>query len=238
MFAIKPAGSTIALVLASLCTLSACGGSDKPSQSLPLPVASDPAPPTSPTPPTPPTTPPTTPPPPTTPGPVQITLAPTATPISAAVSYSTDWWSDWNWTGSDDIQGVACQSGAQYHAHALISFYKDGQRLALPANIGRNSNCDYELQTLDKSGLVHIESSTAKVFTLGQFFAVWGQSLSASMVAGLAGTPAFYIIDNGTITQFTGDPQTMTLDAHREILIVTGTPPTQVPRYDWANSGL
>jgi hypothetical protein len=235
MFAIKPTGSTIALVLASLCTLSACGGNE-PSQSLPLPVATDPTPPTSPTPPT---TPPTTPPPPTTPGPVRITLASTATPISAAVSYSTDWWVDWTYTGSDAIQDVACTStNVQHHAHALISFYKDGQRLALPGNVGRNSNCNYELQTLDKSGLVHIESSTAQVFTLGQFFAVWGQSLSASTVAGLAGTPTFYIIDNGTITQFTGDPQTITLDAHREILIVTGTPPTQVPRYDWNNSGL
>jgi hypothetical protein len=234
MFAIKPTALPIAIVFASLCILSACGGSDSSSTSPP--VATDPGPPTPAPAPTPDPTP--TPPPAPTPGPVQITLAPTTTQISAAVTFSTDWWSDWSWTGSDDIQGVACKSGTQYHAHALISFYKDGQRLALPANIGRNGSCNYELQTEDKSGLVHIQSGASKVFTLGQFFAVWGQSLSASAVAGLAGTPTFYIIDNGTITQFNGDPQTITLDPHREILIVTGTPPTQVPRYDWNSSGL
>jgi hypothetical protein len=225
MFAIKLSASTIAVVLASLCALSACGGSDS---SSPPPVAVDPTP----------QTPVPTPPPTPTPAPLQITLAPTYSQISAAVTFSTDWWSDWNYKGNDVIQGVACTSNPGYHAHALISFYKDGQRLALPGNIGRNSNCNYELQTEDHSGLVHMQSSAAKTFTLGQFFAVWGNSLSADTVAGLAGTPTFYIIDNETITQYTGDPQTLELKAHREVLIVTGTPPTQVPRYDWNNSGL
>jgi hypothetical protein len=54
----------------------------------------------------------------------------------------------------------------------------------------------------------------------------------------LPGTPSFYIIDNEQITPFTGDPSTIVLSAHREILIVVGTPPTQVPRYDWKSSGL
>jgi hypothetical protein len=237
MFAKKPgAALPIAILIGTLSTLSACGSSDSSSPSSP--VANDPPPPTVPTTPAPPTTPPTTPPPPPTTPPVQITLAPTTTPISAAVSFSTDWWSDWNWTGSDDIQGVACKSGTQYHAHALISIYKDGQRLAVPANIGRNANCNYELQTADKSGVVHIQSSAAKTFTLGQFFAVWGQSLSADTVAGLVGKPSYYIIDNQTITQYTDDPQNIELKPHREVLIVTGTPPTQVPRYDWGTSGL
>ena len=232
MFAKKPgAALPIAILVGTLSALSACGSSDS---STPSPPVSNDPPPTVPTPPAPPITPP---PPPSKP-PVQITLAPTTTQISAAVSFSTEWWSDWNWAGSDDIQGVACKSGTQYHAHALISFYKDGQRLALPGNIGRNANCNYELQTADKSGVVHIQSSAAKTFTLGQFFAVWGQSLSADTVAGLEGKPSYYIIDNETITQYTDDPQNIELKPHREVLIVTGTPPTQVPRYDWGASGL
>jgi hypothetical protein len=57
-------------------------------------------------------------------------------------------------------------------------------------------------------------------------------------VAGLPGTPTFYIVDKEKVVRFTGDPTTIALDAHREIVVVTGTPPTQVPRWDWNTSGL
>ena len=75
---------------------------------------------------------------------------------------------------------------------------------------------------------------TAPVYGPG----VWGQPLSATSAAGLPGTPTYYIIDKEKVSRFTGDPSTITLDAHREIVIVTGTPPTQVPRYDCNASGL
>jgi hypothetical protein len=39
------------------------------------------------------------------------------------------------------------------------------------------------------------------------------------------------------VVRFTADPSTITLDAHREIVIVTGEPPTQVPRYNWNTGG-
>jgi hypothetical protein len=94
------------------------------------------------------------------------------------------------------------------------------------------------MHTHDGSGVMHIETNVAKVFTLGQFFALWGQPLSATAVAGLPGKPTFYIIDKEKVVRFTADPATITLDAHREIVVVTGTPPTQVPRWNWNTSGL
>jgi hypothetical protein len=94
------------------------------------------------------------------------------------------------------------------------------------------------MHTHDGSGVMHIETNVAKTFTLGQFFALWGQPLSATSVAGLPGKPTFYVIDNEKVTRFTADPSTIALNAHREIVIVTGTPPTQVPRYNWNTSGL
>src|SRR5437764_5110523 len=107
----------------------------------------------------------------------------------------------------------------------MLSIDRDGVRLALPSSIRRNSSCDYGMHTHNGTGVVHIETATPTIYTLGQFFAEWGQPLSDNAIAGLPGKPTFYIIENETITQFTGDPQNITLDAHREILIVTGTPP-------------
>jgi hypothetical protein len=36
----------------------------------------------------------------------------------------------------------------------------------------------------------------------------------------------------------TGNPDDITLEAHKEIVIVSGTPPTEIPRFNWGISGL
>ena len=242
MFSMKPDKVLpIAASCAVLCALVACGGGSDPASPATAadpPAAPSPSPSPTPTPaPTPTPTP--APPPPTDPAPPpDIVLAPTYTEISATVTFSTPHWPAWNNPGTAIIDGVGCASSVQYHIHALLSIYQDGTRLALPGSIGRNNHCDYEMHTHDGSGVMHIETNVAKTFTLGQFFALWGQPLSAASVAGLPGKPTYYVIDNEKVTRFTADPSTITLDAHREIVIVTGVPPTQVPRYDWNTSGL
>lgn len=203
----------------------------------------DPAP--APTPPTPTPTPvpppraPTPAPPPTDPAPPpDIVLAPAYTSIRDAVTFSTPHWPAWSYDGWGVIDDVRCASVVKYHIHAMLSIYRDGARLALPESIGRNTHCAYEMHTHDGSGVMHIETDVAKTFTLGQFFALWGQPLGAASVAGLPGRPTYYVIDREKVVRFTGDPATIPLEAHREVVIVTGTPPVQVPRYDWNASGL
>jgi hypothetical protein len=232
MFSMKPSSVLQKIIsLAVLSALGACGGSDSASP----PVSTSPSgpTPTTPTGPTTPTNPPTDPAP-----PVDITLAPGYTAISDTVKFSQKNWPDWSHAGSAPIDGVLCGPVIKYHIHALVSIYKDGQRLALPGNIGRPSACDYEMHTHDGSGVVHIETDKERNFTLAQFFAEWGQPLSANAIAGLPGAPTFYVIDKEKVTRFSGDPATLELAAHREIVIVTGTAPAQVPRYDWNSSGL
>jgi hypothetical protein len=119
----------------------------------------------------------------------------------------------------------------------MVSIYRNGQRLALTNNIGRNA-CDYEMHTHDGSGVVHVEGPVPKTFTLGQFFSLWGQTLSATEVAGVLGTPRFYVVQNETVTKVTSNPANLTLDSHMEIVIVVGTPPAEIPRWNWATSGL
>jgi hypothetical protein len=240
MFSMKPRRVLqMTISLAVLSVLGACGGSDS---SHPTTVADSPQPPTIPAPPTapppPPTTPPTTPPPPTDPSaPTDIKLAPGYTDIHTAEALSTPYWSPWNYTGTDPIDGVACATSEAYHIHAMVSIYRNGTRLALPGNIGRSA-CNYDLHTHDGSGVIHLETATPKFFTLGQFFSVWGQTLSPTEVAGVAGTPSFYVVQNEQITKVTQNPDDITLEGHKEIVIVVGTPPAEIPRWNWGVSGL
>jgi len=227
------------ITLVSLCGLAACGGGggDPPATASAADPSPQPAPVPAPSPaPSPAPAPVPAPGDPTMP-PVQITLAPGYTALSATVTFSQANWPEWSHAGRASVDGVSCARTEDYHRHALVSIYRNGTRLALPTSIGRAA-CHYELHTHDGSGVVHIEADSPKTFTLGQFFALWGQPLGATAVAGLPGMPAYYVVDNEKIRHFTGDPGTITLDPHREVLIVTGTPPAQVPRYDWNGSGL
>jgi hypothetical protein len=210
----------IATTLTALFMLSACGGGGSGNSSAP-PVATGSQ----------------TPPPAA--APADIVLAPTYTAIASAVTISRPNWPEWGYTGTGAVDGVACYiSGGNYHVHALLSIYQDGVRLALPGSIGRNSTCDYELHTHEGSGTIHVETDVPTTFTLGQFFALWGQKLSATSVAGLPGAPTYYVIEDEKVTRVTTNPADITLTAHKEVVVITGTPPREVPKYDWGTSGL
>lgn len=173
------------------------------------------------------------------PAPADVALAAGYTEIGSAAGLSKPHWPEWAQTGTSAVGGVACYvSGGNYHVHALLSIYQDGVRLALPGSIGRNAACDYELHTHEGSGTIHVETDVAKTFTLGQFFSLWGQNLSATSVAGLPGTPTYYVVENEKITRVTTNPADITLSAHKEVVIITGAPPREVPRYNWGSSGL
>lgn len=240
MMSMKP-GSLLqrTIALSALAALTACGGGSDTSYK----PTTDPQTPTSPSGPTGPVTPPPppvdpTPPTEPTPPPPELTLAPGYTEISATVTFSTPNWPAWSHTGTAVVNGVGCAKNEDYHIHALLSIYRNGQRLALPDSIGRGSGCNYEMHTHDGSGVLHIETDVPKTFTLGQFFSLWGQPLSATAAAGLSGKPAFYVVENEKITRITTDPAAIVLAGHKEVVIVTGTPPAQIPRYNWNTSGL
>ena len=208
----------LALSLSSLSLLAACGGGNDG----PPPVANNP--PTQ-----------ADPPPPSAPQPPPVALADSHTELVAGTINSPQGWPVWSGTGQP-VDGVGCLANINYHVHALVSIYKDGVRQGLPDNVGR-SGCTYELHTHDATGVVHIEANAPKQFTLGQFFALWRQPLLASGAAGLPGPIRFYVIDNETLTPYTGNPGEIALTPHREIVIVSGTPPATLPRYRWP-SGL
>jgi hypothetical protein len=128
-----------------------------------------------------------------------------------------------------------------YHVHAHLSIFVNGDAKAFPAQVGipptsATSVCHYYVHTHDHSGKIHMEGPAAQDFKLGDLFAIWGQPLTATNVAGVTNLPmVVYIYDATTITQFTGDPATILLNgsSHRHIAIVLGTPVTEVPYFTW-----
>jgi hypothetical protein len=120
-----------------------------------------------------------------------------------------------------------------YHVHAHLAIVSDGQWLALPANVGILSQCNYEMHTHDSTGIIHIETPNVKTFTLGQFFDMWGQTLSNTNVAGVTGTVVAYTNDNGDVRRYEGDLRSIELISHRDITLQIGKPVNTLATYSW-----
>jgi hypothetical protein len=131
------------------------------------------------------------------------------------------------------VDGVACQTTEQaaYHIHAHLAIYDSGTAREIPAGIGipapqqvsagfvEGGKCLYWLHTHDASGIIHVESPTKRVYTLGQFFDIWGQPLGASQVGRATGSVTVFV--NGK--RFSGDPRSIKLTPHAVIQLDVGT---------------
>jgi hypothetical protein len=185
-----------------------------------------------------------------------VTLA-TATQVVDGTTIGSAQWADGATSGGGNGQAVAGMNCAQFssignnpltsgstvgtYTYAHLSIFIDGQQVAVPANIGvvvpptPLYGCVYPIQTNDETGKIRTLSASTP-YTLGQFFSLWGETLSSSNIAGITGKPiVFYINDGGNLTQFTGDPATIPLTANSEITIQIGTPISSIPTYAWTD---
>lgn len=140
------------------------------------------------------------------------------------------------------VDGVECGSPVDtYHVHSHLSIFVDGQARAVPANVGLIDtpvlDCHYEIHTHDRSGKIHVEAGAPFEATLGQFFAIWGQPLRSDNVAGQTGKPvAYFIVENGQVSRYQGDPTAIELTSHRHVVIQIGTALTEVPYFTWSGN--
>ena len=145
------------------------------------------------------------------------------------------------------INDIKCETQEQvlFHIHAHLAIYANGQPRTVPAGIGipdpvtqsttegpyvASGSCFYWLHSHAEDGVMHIESPVQRTFTLGDWFDIWGQPLSATQVAGDKGTVTAYV--NGQ--RFTGDPRTIPLQAHAVIQLNVGQDVAPKP-YTFAN---
>jgi len=130
-----------------------------------------------------------------------------------------------------------------YHVHTHLSIFLDGVMLSVPGQIGivkqsATNNCFYTLHTHDSSGKIHIRAATTAMYTLGDFFDIWGMPLRPDNVAGFTGKPiVVYVTDqNGVVTEATGDWNDLELLSHREITIQVGTDIAEIPNFTWTDN--
>lgn len=124
--------------------------------------------------------------------------------------------------------------GEAVHIHQHLDINVNGVGEKVPQGIGIHQSPNFlsAIHTHTSDGVVHVESPTKRVFTLGQFFDVWGLRFDEKCLgAYCAQSNAFLeVYVNGKIVQ--GDPREVILAEHQEIFVFFGNPnrlPTTIP---------
>jgi hypothetical protein len=99
--------------------------------------------------------------------------------------------------------------------------------VTVPANIGALAGCRYWLHTLADDGVVHVRSPERRTFTLGDVADIWGAPLSRARVLGFTQRKLRAFVDG---RRATGDVRDIAIKDGREIALVIGRAPTEVPR--------
>jgi hypothetical protein len=141
-------------------------------------------------------------------------------------------------TPTKSVHGIKCQGMEQlvFHIHAHLTVFVNGKPRIVPYGIGigpplRGQNnkagsfvtqgsCFAWIHTHAADGIIHLEGPVQRTYTLGEFFDVWGQPLTATRVGPARGhvTALF----NGKY--WDGDPRKIPLLKHAQIQLEVGSP--------------
>jgi hypothetical protein len=129
----------------------------------------------------------------------------------------------------------------QVHYHIVLRILNQGNAVAIPTDIGRTASCFYWLHMhAGEPGILHVESPADRVFTLGDFFAVWAtwsgspQPLDAAHVSSFTLTASQRLLvyvdrgDGAGPVAFPDDPKAVVLRSH-EIITLEIAPPMVSP---------
>jgi len=140
------------------------------------------------------------------------------------------------------------------HVHAHLDVFVNGRPVTVPAGIGIEIQdpavhqakqkdgsivwgfidppcaqpCISPLHTHDVYGILHTEAKENQFNNLGEFFTEWNVRLDNKCVGGYCkpAAPITIYVDGSPVT---GDPRAIKLEDKREIAIVIGTPPANIP---------
>ncbi len=154
-------------------------------------------------------------------------------------------------TQTGPVDGIGCGPTEQlaYHIHAHLAIYVNGTPRSLPAGVGipgstaqltsrgpvaQGGQCIYWLHTHTTDGVIHVESPTQRIYTLGSFFDAWHQPLSTDAAAGARGRVTALV--NGK--PWRKDPRSIPLSPHAVIQLSVGAPAVPFQSVNWAQTQL
>jgi hypothetical protein len=115
--------------------------------------------------------------------------------------------------------------GTALHIHQHLEILVNGASVQVPAEIGiANGGTSFSpIHTHTPDGIIHVESSAPRVFTLGQFFDVWGVPFTKTCLGPdcNSGSKTLAVFVNGH--RVTGNPTLVELEEHQEIVVAYGT---------------
>ncbi len=93
-----------------------------------------------------------------------------------------------------------CPTGTPaYHAHPHLAINISGSPYLVPAFLGITGSCNRPLHTHATDGVIHVEPSELRDFTLGNFLTIWGNTANDPQFAILNSTQVFNNA-HGTVT--------------------------------------
>lgn len=125
------------------------------------------------------------------------------------------------------VDGIRCErmEGAVFHIHQHVAIVDRGKPVAIPDDVGRPliAGCLYWLHTHTADGIIHVESPVFRTFTLGQFFDIWGQPLTATAVgpARIKRGELRVWVDGAL---YKGNPRDVDLNQHTDVVLQAGPP--------------
>ncbi|MCW2787473.1 MAG: hypothetical protein JWP74_3990 [Marmoricola sp.] len=145
------------------------------------------------------------------------------------------------------VAGIPCRAPKKpaYHVHTHLAIYVGGHLRPVPAGIGMvgpkahqtrtgpqlyGPRCYYDLHVHAQDGVIHVEGPARRVYTLGQFFALWGLPLSADRVGPYRGRVTVYVDGRPSLVA----PQDIVLVQRRVIQIDLGADVAPQP-VDWSH---
>ncbi len=141
------------------------------------------------------------------------------------------------------VDGIQCQTSEQvvFHIHAHLSVYVNGSPVRIPYGIGitqprgvqqtpdgpfvSSGGCFYCLHTHAADGIIHIESPSQRTYTLGNFFDIWNEPLSADQVATAKGNVFAYVDGK----KYTGSPNSIIIGNYTQVQLDVGKDVPFVP---------
>jgi hypothetical protein len=149
------------------------------------------------------------------------------------------------------VDGIQCKPSEQlvYHIHAHLAVFDNGRLYALPGGIGIpgsqdeqsqygpvavGGQCYFWLHTHTADGVIHVESPERAIFTLGDFFDVWRQPLTAERIASLRGKVSAFV--NGK--PWHKSVRAIPLLPHADIQLEIGEPIPPIVTVNWKKTGL